>query len=303
MGHSVVERALSTILPSSSSSSTQNKGSVGAQAVPAALVWTLRIVVAVQCLGAAWATSVGMSPVAETLFFDLGLSETLAVFVDQAAVALMVGSAAAVLLWRSRVVPVVVASWFLLLALSHWYRGGAPFADWSLASHAVRYVAPVALAWVLPTRRGELFGDTGMLEWLLRGATAATFLAHGLEALSVHPRFLDYLIVTANQLAAYDLSQAAARQILYVIGAVDVVVAVAVLLARRWLWLLAYMALWGIVTAASRVVFGGMDKGYMTLIRAANGGVPLALWMWMTHRHSKPQDTPTSPSEKTVGTK
>ncbi|MFW6057734.1 MAG: hypothetical protein ACOC9W_02650 [Persicimonas sp.] len=252
---------------------------------PQVVLWVLRVTVAVQCVGAAWAIGLDLSPVAKTLYFNVGLPEAAAVWFDRVVLTLLIASAAAVLGLRTRAVPIAVATWFVLLAAGTWYLGGKPFSDWSLAAHAVRYAAPIALAMLhapssdQPTgRRNEL------VQWLLRVAVALTFLVHGLEALSQHPRFVDFLLVGWEKFFGLRLAESSARSLLIAIGIFDVLVAAGALLSRKWRWILAWMAFWGAVTAASRIVYGGADHGHMTLIRAANAGVPLALFWWFGDR-------------------
>ena len=277
---SVFERA-----SSAQPSTDGDPSSTTRTAVSEAAVWTLRVVVALQCLGAAWAATLHMSPIGETLFFDLGVSEQAALFVEQLGIWLMIGSAAAVLAFRSRAVPALAAGWFILLAVLHTYRGGAAFTDWALGAHAVRYMAPAALAiMVKPIGDARSVELAEALNWLLRAAVAATFIIHGLEAINQHPRFVDYLLVASNSLLGYDLAEPIARNMLYVIGTMDLTLAVLVLTKRKWRWVLLWMTFWGVVTACSRIVFAGWDKGHMTLIRAANGGLPLVLYVWETAR-------------------
>jgi hypothetical protein len=242
-------------------------------------LWALRVVVALQCLGAAWAASVDMSSVGGTLFFEWGVSESMAILVEQVGVALLVVSAGAVLAFRSRVAPMLVAAWFLVLAALHVYRGGAVFSDWAMGAHAVRYVAPAALAVLIEPV--DDFVDREAVKWLLRAAIAATFVTHGLEALSQHPRFVDYLLVASDRLVGYELAEPVARRMLVVIGTMDITLAVLVLVRRQWRWVLLWMVFWGVLTACSRIVFGGWDKGYMALERAANGGLPLVLYLFL----------------------
>lgn len=260
--------------------SPQSKLSSTSAAVSDAVLWTLRGIVALQCLGAAWAATLNMSHVGGTLFFEWGFSESVALFVEQVGFWFLIGSAAAVLLTRSRVVPLFVAGWFLLIAAGHTYRGGAAFTDWALGAHAVRYMAPLALAFLIQPLRVDAERIHRTLNWLLRGALAATFLIHGLEALYHHPRFVDYLLVASDKLLGYELAEPVARRMLTVIGTMDVSLAALVLLARKWRGVLLWMVFWGVVTACSRIVFGGWDKGFMALERAANGGVALVLYFW-----------------------
>lgn len=295
-----VERALSSF-----SSKSQSQARPTARAVPSAVVWTLRVIVALQCLGAAWAGYAGTSPVGETLFFDLGVPEALTIAIEQAVIVGLIGAAACVLTTRNRVVPLLVAGWFVLLALGHWHRSGSPYADWTMLAHATRYLAPVALALVLPAARGAgQWASDRTVRWLLRGAVASVFFAHGMEALLLKPRFIDYLVVASHRLFDYELAQATAKQMLYVIGAVDVVVAAGVLFVRQNRWLLAWLAFWGGLTAFSRIVFGGLDVGHMTLIRAANGGLPLALLVWVlvsSTRNADADDRDTVPGTVSGG--
>jgi hypothetical protein len=43
------------------------------------------------------------------------------------------------------------------------------------------------------------------------------------------------------------------------------------------------MAIWGFVTAVSRVTAFGWERWPDLMIRAANGGIPLLLWIEMKH--------------------
>lgn len=289
---SVFERALSARPSSPKSDLSASKPSTSSAAVSEAVVWTLRGIVALQCLGAAWSATLNMSHLGGTLFFEWGFSESLALFVEQVGIWFLIGSAAAVLLTRNRVVPLLVAGYFLLIAAGHTYRGGAAFTDWAIGAHAVRYMAPLALAFLIQPLSVDADRVHKTINWLLRGALAATFLIHGLEALNHHPRFVDYLLVASDKLLGYDLAEPVARRMLTVIGAMDVTLAALVLLARKWRLLLLWMVFWGVVTACSRIVFGGWDKGFMALVRAANGGVALALFFWGATQWTSTSESP-----------
>ena len=155
-------------------------------------------------------------------------------------------------------------------------------AEWAIAAHAVRIFSPVALVALLCAGgESDASGRSTIIgEWLLRLAIVATFVTHGVEAIRLNPAFVDLLIGSAENLLG--LTQTVTNVLLYIIGAIDIVLAV-LLLGTRWRWVPAYLAFWGFVTACSRITAAGLI-GFAfaypeTLIRAANGGAPLALFI------------------------
>ncbi len=106
------------------------------------------------------------------------------------------------------------------------------------------------------------------VEWILRIALFGEFLGHGIFALQLKPRFLEMLTafigVTGNT----------ANIVMYMIGTVDVIVAVLALIYPLRL-MLVYAAIWGFLTALARPIAG--DPFWDFIERWANWGVPLAL--------------------------
>ncbi len=64
-----------------------------------------------------------------------------------------------------------------------------------------------------------------------------------------------------------------------VIGVLDLLVAF-FLLTLQSRFAVGYMAAWGLVTASSRTTAFGFDAWPETLLRAANGGVPIAIMIY-----------------------
>ena len=62
------------------------------------------------------------------------------------------------------------------------------------------------------------------------------------------------------------------------------------------------MALWGIITACSRITANGWEAYPEALIRAANGGLPLAILLyWLNRQRLKPtRDVPEESTHETV---
>jgi len=154
-----------------------------------------------------------------------------------------------------------------------------------IPASACRVAAPFGLMLVDPFwgvwRRSGKVGATRIRSYLgmqfLRVAAAATFATHGMEAMLQRSSFIDLLISSAQNVLNWDLPQAQAEQALFAIGVADLIVAGACLLTHSraiFLW----MALWGAITAASRVTAGGLEyHWHETLWRASHCCVPLAL--------------------------
>ncbi len=258
----------------------------------ATLSLVLRFAVFVQCVGLLWTSWVSGSAVETVLFGTFGWHDQASFLFDRVVAASLLVAATIGLLTKVRLPYVLMAAWFFTIGIARWFYGGAAFSALTVPAHAVRWAAPLAIS-LLPSAalpysalrvhrpgRGEHTSSDVAIAWLLRSALALTFLVHGLEALQLHPRFIDYILMADRRLlgGTLGLQQSNAEMALYVIGAVDVGCALWLIAGRMRRGLLLYMAFWGVLTACSRVVHSGEHGIHETLIRAANGGVALALW-------------------------
>lgn len=108
-----------------------------------------------------------------------------------------------------------------------------------------------------------------LLGWILRTGTCLTFTGHGLVALTVEPQWLKYLLVTG-------MSQNLAETIMPYIGALDLLVAL-VILIRPLGVVLVWAVFWAFITALIRPLAG---EGWLAFVeRGANWAAPLALVM------------------------
>jgi hypothetical protein len=97
-----------------------------------------------------------------------------------------------------------------------------------------------------------------------------------MEAISLHPYFIDYLITTSANLLKLDLKESVAEIILIVIGSLDILVGISILIFR-FKWLFLWMAVWGFITAFARITELGWGMFPEVLIRAVHFGGPIAL--------------------------
>ena len=253
--------------------------------MPSSLLWCLRITVAGQCLAAARNALFAGSEVNGWLFMVAEVPESVARLTDQVAAGLLLAVAASALLRPIRSLLLFNAAWMAAIAAAVFANPGATV-DWlAPTAHGVRFAAPLALALLTGPGAEGLSGGSARAKaalWVLLLGAAATFVAHGIEALEHYGRFVDLIIGSAKRWLDWSISQDLAEKLLTAIGVQDLILA-ALLLSRRWRWVAGWMAVWGLCTALSRVTAMGPGSWHQTLIRSANGGVPLALFLGWWH--------------------
>ena len=287
-----------------------------------AVIWTLRISIAIQCLGLAREALLFQSPVFEFLWNSpdvggLGWNEARVVWIHQIAGWCLVVSAGLTLVRPCWPVLMPVVLWQLLHVIAKTRMGGDPFYEINLLAQSTRILAPLGLmlldpwpldSWQRRTRpmKPDLSAKHLSAERvtaafvLLRIAVAITFAAHGFEAWQRHPKFVDFNIVVAHDLLGWSVTQDTAEAILAAIGTIDLVAAVLLLLGRRWRAVVFYMAFWGLVTALARVVYAGAAEFsvtyHQTFVRACHAGVPLAIGLYWTllSKHADSEKRPPS---------
>ncbi len=250
--------------------------------------WLLGSAVVGTALGLAAATFRGDGTAINAyLFLTAELSHGGAGRAERIAVAVVV--ALALLAWFRPVWPALlgVGGYALAEALARAYERGQPYSEWALAAHAPRYLTPLAAILVWEGLRRGAAGRVWQLtgEGLLRLGLAIVFFVHGLEAVKAHPGFVDLILSSTINLADWRISEAAATRLLVVIGAIDFVVAAA-LLVRPHPAVLFWAAFWGLVTALSRVTAYGWAYYPDLLVRAPHFLAPPALW-WLARIRPK----------------
>lgn len=249
--------------------------------------------VLVQSVTLAWLAVSHGTTLDSLLFMEIGAREAVARRADLALAAAVVAGAAFLAARPHGLAGLfgasLVSACFLTVAVATSAVGGRAFAQLSPLSHAVRWLAPWALLF-LGARDGA---SVRSASWVLRAAVAATFLGHGWEALRAHPAFVDLLLGSARRWLDTAPPESSARRVLFVIGAVDVAVALLVL-AARWRAVVLWAAVWGLATALSRTVALGHEFLFESTLRALNGIAPLVLWLvWTVERPSSdPQASP-----------
>ena len=242
--------------------------------------WLLRVAVAMQALGYAWLVGVLNESALLGWLWEptdvggLSLGEGLALVIARLVAAVLFVAAVSTLVRPSRVMLVLVAAFQVVYAMAEWQTSSAFPLDTSwlgsgmlraaadqiapllpFATSAARIVAPLVLILVHWSASRKLMGISfnATSELLMRVGVALTFAGHGLEALAPHPKFVDMIMLSGQRMLGVTITQTSAQHALIVIGIVDLSVAVLVML-YRWRWLAGYMAFWGFVTAAARLI-------------------------------------------------
>jgi hypothetical protein len=163
-------------------------------------------------------------------------------------------------------------------SFSTYWAGGRHLGELALISSGSKLLLPwIFLAIV---QRRPLGFDV-----LARTFVGLVFVSHGMMALALYPKFVDYLIIFWDNFGGGGLQEAWANGLLRAIGALDLAVVLMVAWGNRiigpWLWILT----WAVATTFMRVLLGGMDNGVEVVIRLPHILVPL---LFLIENFSKP---------------
>ena len=128
--------------------------------------------------------------------------------------------------------------------------------------------------------------NTKLIEWVLRIAVAGEFAGHGMFALQGKQQWVGWV----SELTGADVVLAA--RLIFIVGIIDVVVAVIVLIRPIRIVLL-WAAFWGFWTALVRPLVG--EPIWDFIERFANWGAPLALYFLLRAKTLPRSNSSTAP--------
>lgn len=244
--------------------------------------WVLRVAILLHAMGVARAlfTRTGTS-IGNIALLNWGTTHDTILWWEKSAATLLV--ALALSLCIRPTVPALLGIFAMVFAeaLAAVKAGGFAFFAWTPYASFLRYLAPLALLpLVVHHQRIHLNPALrrALSSWMLRTGLAVVFVTHGIEALKLHPGFIDLIIGSGRAMLGWDISEEAAVVALRVIFVVDLIVA-ALVMIRTWPPLLAWLAFWGLVTALSRPIAHGFPAYPEVLLRASHFLAPLAIWL------------------------
>ena len=236
----------------------------------------LKAVFLIQCLGFVHDNWLYGSSLFKTLWQNVGLTASLATLIDRIFFALFSLVSLAALYFNKKHLYIAAGLFILLISILGLYQGGFWGRYFIITAQAPRYLLPLSLAIFYHHFYLDKEKAYHYLKLTLILAVSLVFATHGIEALLKSPKFVDLILRVSRTYFTLSLTQDFVEDILIIIGIVDILVALFI-----WLYpssyLFGYAAFWGFITALSRVMFSPEYGLYSTLIRAANGGIPLAL--------------------------
>ena len=165
-----------------------------------------------------------------------------------------------------------IFSYCFFRAFCMFYNGGSISSDITFFTQMARYTLPLGIAMSCLSQ-----AKLPAASKILKLAIAVTFIAHGYEALCLHPKFTDFLIKTFRVYLGLVLTEEKTHFMLYVIGAVDILAAMSLILTNsRWA-----TSTWfsGALTALCRVMYDSNNGLADTLDRVSHFAIPLALYL------------------------
>lgn len=142
--------------------------------------------------------------------------------------------------------------------------------EFALLTHGARIGLPLVLYMFFRGEQEWSFDKRFMIRFMV----TLTFVGHGIEALMEHPKFIDFLIEGFALMFGYELSEYGAIQLLALIGAADIVLAISGLIKPR-VWIYLWMASWGVITSLCRLMYFEWDGIFPMLLRSAHWALPV----------------------------
>lgn len=234
------------------------------------IIWVLKIALLFQCIGIFY-NLIGGSAIETMLFMEAGMKQANAKSVEKIIAWIFLVSGIWVFLKPNKPLLVFISILTLLLAFIIKRQAGSPFTEWSIPAHMIRILLPIGILFLMDENKKMI-----LPYYILLSGLVITFFTHGLEALSLHPRFIDYLILSLENTFELKIRQIQAENMLRIIGSLDIFVAIlAIVFPKKPVFI--WLAFWGLLTAFARVTELGIGMYPEVLIRTSHFLVPIGL--------------------------
>ena len=239
-------------------------------------MWSHFLLIALFLQISAWAYEAyfNSTSINSVIFLILNFSDTIAGQFDKASAIFLLLSFTLFLFTRKASLLLIPVLYAIALPICTMLLHSSFAYEYALMTNASRIGLPLVL--YLFYKGDETWGIDKRL--LIRVMVAFTFIGHGIEALMEHPKFIDFLIEGFAIMFGYELTEGSAIQLLSLIGAADIVLAVSGTIKPR-AWIYSWMATWGLLTAVCRLMYFNWDGVFPMLLRSSHVALP-AFVVW-----------------------
>ena len=223
-----------------------------------------------QTVGQALSVYIYGSELGTTFFLNFDFSETHSQYIERFFATMVFIIWGLLFFTKKYWLLIYFAIFSILLSLGSFIQNAHFDAQFSFGAHLIRYCLPIGLIFLYQNKsQGPALGRL-----ILRWGLAMTFIFHGVEALSFHPEFIDYLIEGGQLIFHTNMTESRAKNLLTLIGILDIAVG-GLIGAKNIGIVVLYMLIWGGLTAVYRPIYHGLDGILPFLIRSSHYFVPL----------------------------
>ncbi|MCP4912419.1 MAG: hypothetical protein GY909_04815 [Oligoflexia bacterium] len=169
-----------------------------------------------------------------------------------------------------------ISAWFITLGITKTVLHGSFGWEVATLAYGARYMLPLVIYFYAINQKEKAIR-------LAQFGIALTFVGHGIEAMMLHPGFLDYMYDFSEVYLGIIPTQNIVETTLFFIGMLDILVGFAVIFNRNK-YLLWWLAFWGILTAGSRLTYHGMEGWYEFILRSPHYLLPIFLYQTRRYR-------------------
>jgi len=238
-------------------------------------IFILMLILGIQLIGYTMYINANGSSIGKTLWFNFNIPDRIASGIDFYLAILFFPFLAIGIIKKNPWPFYLCFLWLGSISVLTWYQGGSFSAPYSIFAHNNRYLLPACIAYWIHSRAPNQKSYEN-LNFIFTISIAVVFFTHGIEAIEKNPDFIDYTLRFFRKYTPFQMKEKHAVMFLVGVGIQDILLAIAVILKPNK-WLFAYMAFWGTWTAVLRTVYSPSYGLAKTLLRAANGGIPLVL--------------------------
>ncbi|MCC5931602.1 MAG: hypothetical protein JJU28_20310 [Cyclobacteriaceae bacterium] len=197
--------------------------------------------------------------------------------IERTASYLLFFAAVLMFIYPNRPLALSIFFYMLFLAYTGFQLRSGPFSHLIFFTSAMRTGTPL-IVFLLMTYPRLLENNVYIKRLLIFTCliSAATFMAHGWEAIHHYPKFIKLISGSFVNLFHLALPETAIIGALSIIGTVDILTGLGIVIYPTR-YLAAWMAFWGFITAMSRITESGLGAFSEVLVRAPHFILPLAI--------------------------